>query len=151
MYLPLDNWKQPVRELMLRSRLTVLVLDLSTSMLWELSEVLRVLPPERVILLVPFGKARYDHVRRVVEKELCDQAGCAHCIEERGPVTPLVLPDYVNGRRARTTIKGIIHFTADWQPEFVPLTRPPFLEDQLMGALDRALWSAMLNLTEHEA
>jgi len=80
-YLSGDNWKQSVRELMIGSRLTVLVLDRRKSMLWEFSEALRVLPPERLIVLVLFGELRYEIARTIIEKELRAQANCEHCIK----------------------------------------------------------------------
>lgn len=32
----------------------------------------------------------------------------------------------------------------------MPLERPPILENQLIGALDRSMWSAMVQLTDYE-
>ncbi len=119
--------------------------------MWELGEALRVLPPERLILAVPFGKAGYERYRQVAEEALRAQANCRQCEEKRGPLNPPALPRYVGGRPFPARIKALIYFTPGWKAEFVPLERPPRFEEKLMGALDRGLWPAVLQLTDYES
>ncbi len=133
MYLPQGGWQEPVRELIKGARLTVIMLGQSPGTLWEIGEALRILPPERLILLVPFDKRGYDRFRRAAEE-----------------LQPPDLPDYVAGERFNSRIKGLIYFTPDWQAKFVPFERPPRIEEKLMGAVDRAMWPAVLQLTQLE-
>ncbi|CAM5228387.1 Transferase OS=Streptomyces tendae OX=1932 GN=GUR47_18430 PE=4 SV=1 [Streptomyces tendae] len=61
-----------------------------------------------------------------------------------------MLPAYRRSRALSSWVRGIIHFEPDWTAKFVALRRPSPLEDQLVGSLDRAMWPAMVRLTELE-
>ncbi|MEU4982525.1 transferase [Streptomyces sp. NPDC021969] len=133
MYLPPDDWQTPVSTMMRGAALVVIVLGKGRGTLWEIREAMRTLPPERLLLLVPMREKAYDEFRALA-----------------GDLTPGVLPAYKRGRALSSRVRGIIHFEPDWTAQFVALRRPSPLEDQLVGSLDRAMWPAMVRLTELE-
>ncbi|MFD5052833.1 transferase [Streptomyces tendae] len=134
MYLPRDDWQTPVSTLMRGASLVVIVLGKGAGTLWEIREAMRVLPPERLLLLVPMKERAYDEFRALA-----------------GDLAPGVLPPYRRSRALSSRVRGLVHFGPDWAAEFVALRRPSSpLEDQLVGSLDRAVWPAMVRLTELE-
>ncbi|WP_399887147.1 transferase [Streptomyces sp. BBFR51] len=133
MYLPRDDWQTPVSTMMRGATLVVIVLGRGQGTLWEIREAMRILPPERLLLLVPMKEKAYDEFRALA----ADWA-------------PVDLPAYRRGRLLSSRVRGLVHFTPDWEAEFVALKRPSPLEDQLMGSLDRALWPVMERLTALE-
>nr|WP_221380767.1 hypothetical protein [Actinoplanes polyasparticus] len=148
MQLP-NDWQAPVRKLVRDARLVVLVLGRGAGTLWELGEVMRELPPERLVLVNPMKRAKYEEFRSVAREALHAQADeLERTTGHRW--TPPELPDPPADRRTPSRVRGIIHWSRDWKPTYVPLPRvlPP--EDYLLGALDRALWAPMLQMTEHE-
>jgi hypothetical protein len=134
LYLPGDDWQDPVRTLMRGATLVVIMLGTGQGTLWEIREAMRILPPERLLLLVPMKESRYEEFRTLVSGLL-----------------PVALPAYERSRALTSRVRGVIHFGPGWEAEFAPLRRPSPLEDQLIGSLDRALWPAMVRLTEHES
>ncbi|MFD8541643.1 transferase [Streptomyces rubrogriseus] len=132
MYLPPDDWQTPVSTMMRGATLVVIVLGKGRGTLWEIREAMRILPPER-LLLVPMKEKAYDEFRQLA-----------------GDLAPGVLPAYRRSRALSSRVRGIIHFEPDWTARFVALRRPSPLEDQLVGSLDRAMWPAMVRLTELE-
>lgn len=133
LYLPGEDWQDPVRTLMRGATLVVIVLGTGRGTLWEIREAMRILPPERLLLLVPMRQRPYEEFRALVSGLL-----------------PVALPAYERSRALTSRVRGVISFGPGWEAEFTPLRRPSPLEDQLMGSLDRALWPAMVRLTEHE-
>jgi hypothetical protein len=148
MHLPAD-WQDPVRTLVRDARLVVLVLGSGRGTLWELGEVMRVLPPERLVLVNPMKRAQYEQFRVLARRELQAQADELRRTTGRR-WTPPELPDPPADRWKRSRVRGIIHFTRAWQGAYVALPPVPPPEDYLIAALDRALWAPMLRLTEHE-
>ncbi|MFE5563964.1 hypothetical protein ACFQ68_03140 [Amycolatopsis japonica] len=132
MYLPRDGWQEPLRELMRRSRLTVLTLGISEGTMWELAEAFRLLPPQRLILLIPaLKKAEYQRIRATAP---------------RLPVCPTWL-----GTGDRTMVQGVIHFAADWTPTVGPvLDNYGDVKSNLFTAMIPALHPAFSALEEYE-
>lgn len=149
MYLPLHGWKEPVREMMRNASLVVLVLGHGAGTLWELGEAFRILPPQRLLLLVTMPRHEYDRCRQVVETGLQMQAETLKR-ETGANWKPPSLPDYTDGPVLASRIRGLIYFTPDWKAVFAPLERPPRHENQLMGSLDRTMWPAAVQLTTYE-
>jgi hypothetical protein len=110
LYLPHDDWQDAVQRLMAGARMVVLVLGLGPSLRWEIGQVVQRVPPERLVLLVPMTAETYELVR-----------------QETGPLFPRSLPGYPVARRLKkyqATIRGAIHFEADWTPRFVRFDTP---------------------------
>jgi hypothetical protein len=139
MYLPKTSWHQPVRELMAGARLVTLTLGSSAGTLWELSEAMRILPPQRLLLLVP-GTMREEEYESICGT---NEATLRALPESRRNDTwkrntPPCLPRRVRGRFTGPVI-GVIHFTADWRPTFTrtPGTSVPW---ETVGDVDSFPW-----------
>lgn len=141
-----DDWQGPVRNLIENARLVVLVLGAGPGTLWELGESMRTLPPERLLLLNRMKSAEYEQFRQVARQELRAQADEVRRATGRRWAPPM-LPDPPADRRVPSQLRGIVHFTGNWRPTYVALPRVPLPEDYLLGALDRALWVPMVQLT----
>lgn len=148
-YLPPDDWQQPVRDMMRGARLVVIGLGHGAGTLWELGEAMRILPAERLLLLVPMGREEYESFRARAEAELRKQADRQRRVPG-GRWVPPTLPDYQGHRTMLSSIQGLIYFTSQWDATFVSLDRPPLPEDHLIGALDRALRPVVVQLTQYE-
>ncbi|KAB8190068.1 hypothetical protein FH608_037080 [Nonomuraea phyllanthi] len=98
-YLPFEGWQGSVRELISKAKLVVLSLGMGEGTLWELVEAMSVLPPERLILLVPMNEEEYEAFRREAHKRLRDRASKVRATG--GSWTPPVLPEYRGDPRMR--------------------------------------------------
>ncbi|WP_143064610.1 hypothetical protein [Streptomyces colonosanans] len=121
-YLPLNNWKPVVSDLVKRARLVILVAGTGPGTLWELTEVVRLLPPERLLVLVLSDEAGYERFREAVPKSFENRA---KELRDSGdlPVTAPPFPEYPALRDPDTPTKwiglqGLIHFSSSWQPTF---------------------------------
>lgn len=148
-YLPADGWQEPVRTLMRGASLVVIVLGRGPGTMWELGEAMRLLPPQRVLLLVTMARREYDECVAEVGKSLAAQADALRR-ETGSDWRPPALPAYPGHRSPPSRIRGLIHFTQDWTAVHTPVHRPPPYEYGLLGALDRAMLPAAVALTEYE-
>lgn len=147
MYLPLNDWKEPVRSLMQGASLVVILCGSGPGTLWEIGEAVRTVAPERLVLLVPLRRKRYAEVRLLVAEELRRRG---YSPKSEGGRQVYSLPRYAQSRILSPRIRGLIYFRSDWTSEFVPLERPSLIEDQLLGALDKAMWPVVTQLTDCE-
>jgi hypothetical protein len=106
LYLADGEWQNGVRELMGRSRLVVIRAGLTEGLLWELAEAVRLVPPERLLILVPRGRVGYDGFRKGASRLL-----------------PQGLPEMTRSSGVFSSLTGLIHFDPDWRASFVPLRR----------------------------
>ncbi|MFI9029614.1 hypothetical protein [Streptomyces sp. NPDC053560] len=151
MYLPKNSWQEPVRDLMMRSRLVTLTLGSSAGTMWELVEAMRTLPPQRLLLIVPgaMRAAEYETIRK-------ENATALRALPEssRNPTwqsdTLPSLPGRVAGQRPLDPVAGVIHFSADWEPTFTPMPRTDLPWQNLCTGLIRTLPPALLQLISHE-
>ncbi|MFI1756766.1 hypothetical protein [Streptomyces sp. NPDC020571] len=125
-YLPLDDWKPTVSTLIRKARLVVLATGTSEGTLWELAEVVRRLPPERLLVMVITDAADYDRFRQAVRAYFAGRAaespgeGTARLPDIRWPdYPPLQRPEAVTSRMVG--LQGIITFGPGWEPDFVRL------------------------------
>ncbi|MEU1215039.1 hypothetical protein ABZ424_22000 [Streptomyces sp. NPDC005790] len=151
MYLPKESWKQPVRELMKQSRLVALSLGSSAGTLWELSEAMRTLPPQRLLLMMPgaLGKKEYETIRKEVETTLRALPDSDANKTWRGEVPP-TLPDYPHEKPEANPVTGLIHFSADWEPVFTPTPPVRLPWGNLFIQLIRGLRPAFDQLASYE-
>ncbi|WP_377267413.1 hypothetical protein [Peterkaempfera sp. SMS 1(5)a] len=133
MYLPMDAWRQPVRELIKRARLVVLTLGTTQGTLWEFTEAMRVLPPERLVLLVPgsMDDTSYAKVRRL----------------SRETVT---LPALATDLDRNKSIASIIRFSAEWQPSVTHVKNVTLPWQNLFTRLAPALRPSLEQLAAYE-
>lgn len=130
--------------MMADARLVVLSLGPGPSTMWELVEAARILPPERLVLLVPMEKEEYEEFRTKAHKRL------------QALPDPPTLPPYAPDPRQKqptrhSRIKALIHYgrAADghaWQPYFVwldaellPMLRFSEFRNKLYVALKHGL------------
>ncbi|MEU6234355.1 hypothetical protein [Kitasatospora sp. NPDC047058] len=146
MYLAHDAWQDTVLALMERARLVVLVLGAGRSLMWELVQSVRMLPPERLVLIVPMERAAYDAFAETAVREFRETA--EQMLRESGRSwTPPTLPAYPPHETGAVSEEGafkvVVHFEADWTPRPILLKRPLVSGDQLKRSLKRGLRPAL--------
>ncbi|MFJ8770245.1 hypothetical protein [Streptomyces clavifer] len=119
LYLPIDDWQDTVRDLMGRARLVVMAVGMGPGLLWEFREATQLLPPQRLVLLVP-GREDYETFRAQVAPL---RQGAARPRQEEQD-SPPVLPPYPDSEPlAGLTLKGAVYFDTGWTPQFVLFER----------------------------
>ncbi|MFI9834845.1 hypothetical protein ACIHIX_45050 [Streptomyces sp. NPDC051913] len=136
-YLPLAEWQAPVSGLIGRARIVALVTGSSPGTLWELTECMRLLPPQRLLLLVFSDEVEYEEFRTAVpaafEERSREMAGEGSA-PLRTPVFPAYPPLHNPQSLVRGTgLQGLIHFDAAWQPTFTRCDYTRFWTLTLMG------------------
>lgn len=126
---PPNDWQRPVRDLMSRARLVVLVLDPTPGTLWEFVEATRTVPPERLLLVTPASKREYELFRQKATALLGERA--AEVYRRTGERwTPPELPrnPSIGSKRVATQVPemkmgfgGLISYTANRTPEVTPI------------------------------
>ncbi len=124
-YLPEGDWKPTVSDLIRGARLVVLATGITDGTLWELTEVVRLLPPERLLVMVFTDSTEYDCFRRAAEAYFAARAaefGGREAVRLAG----FRLPDYppLANPDTRTRVvgtQGFMTFGPGWEPEFVRL------------------------------
>jgi len=105
---PPDDWRRTALQLMKAARLVVLGAGHGDGFLWELRHAVTMLPPTRLVMLVPFDPRHYLVFRETVRAYF-----------------PRPLPDYPPGKPVvEFGIKGAVYFGPDWTPYFVRFDRP---------------------------
>jgi hypothetical protein len=111
MYVAESEWKTTVKDLVSRSRLIVFRLGNTPGFWWEIQTVVGMLPPEKILFLLPYGKARYEGFRAEAAKHI-----------------PRPLPDFpygsatdlldtvTRGDAGLGTLKALLYFERDWTP-----------------------------------
>jgi hypothetical protein len=113
LYVDHVEWQARVLELIHLASLVVMRVDTTPGIHWEIEQITRLVPPERIVLLLPRDLSRYNEWKLAIEHLL--------------PVPLLDDPPLMRipGRRhARnavrlsqaTDIGGIIVFASDWTP-----------------------------------
>ncbi|WP_129787222.1 hypothetical protein [Promicromonospora panici] len=139
LYLAEGDWKPQVRKLMKEASHVVLVLGTTEGTLWELRTAMKELPPERLILVVPWKIDEYLRYRAlgpsVFGFELppypfASGLGFAYPYERRG---------------FSSTTQGLIVFAKDWTPVMLPLRHYGFF-NSFETAMEVAAWPPMRRL-----
>ena len=131
MLLPEQNWQEPVRELMTLARMVVIALGPGAAPMWQVRETLRLLPPQRLTLLVPAGAGDYEPFRSAT-------------LRTRGG--PVRLPPHPGAGRPGTAVPAVIFFDPDWRPALGVLGRSPMRP----SALRLQLRPVLTALTRYE-
>lgn len=121
LYLPLNNWQDTVRDLMLRARLVVLVAGPGPGTIWEYLQAICLVPPSRLVLAIYHDPEVYESFRQLTatgfrqqQDELRRQMGTSW--------SPPALPDYpeltdVSSRDY--ALKGVVYFDSEWGAHFI--------------------------------
>lgn len=113
LYLEDGEWQQGVLQLMAEAGESGLVLmgaGPGAALQWELAQAVALVPPQRLVLVVPMEAEAYEPFRR-----------------QAGALFPASLPDYPAAPRLRkyaAKIKGAVYFDPDWTPHFVRFDTP---------------------------
>jgi hypothetical protein len=137
-YLPLDDWKGTVSELIAGAHVVLLSAGPGPGTVWEFTEVLRLLPPDRLVLLAYCDAATYDRFREAVAVEYDRRSRTEPGSPGTGLWPPLpALPGYppparperprwqvlLNGGRKRLrwdfALKGLVVFGPRWEARFI--------------------------------
>jgi hypothetical protein len=103
------DWQNTVLRLMTAARLVVLSGGRGEGLLWELRHAVTILPPTRLVVLIPFDPQDYEAFREIARTYF-----------------PRPLPDYPLGKPvAQFASKGAIYFGPDWTPHFVRFDARP--------------------------
>jgi hypothetical protein len=108
------EWQEKVRDFMTKAKLVVLRLGDTPGFWWEVERSVKTIEPKRLVLLVPFGKRKYQKFA-----------------EKAAQHFPQPLPKYSARRnflgirytRALGKLRGFIYFKDDWTPQYVDLVR----------------------------
>ncbi|CAL9282593.1 hypothetical protein SUDANB66_00595 [Streptomyces sp. SudanB66_2053] len=122
-YLPLHNWKPTVSDAIRKARLVVLATGTSEGTLWEFTEAVRLLPPERLLVTVFTDEREYDRFRTAAGAAFAARAAGLQG-EEARRLAAFRWPAYPPLKKPDTIMrvagaKGYIVFGRDWTPEFV--------------------------------
>lgn len=96
-YLPVDDWQETVLRLMDAARLVMLGIGHTYSLIWELDQAIKRLPPERLVLLIAGDEDEY--------KGFC--AAYSSYFPRGLPSNPLAMDPFIS-------LKGAIYFDSDW-------------------------------------
>lgn len=143
--LPADNWRGPVLDLMSRARLVVLALDARGGTLWEFVEATRRVPRERLLLVTPESKDKYERFRQKATALLRQRAAeIRRCTGERWTPPELPRNPPIGPKRffaplpnMRRSFGCLISYSGDQTPEVTPIT--PFLMGYGVAGIGSAL------------
>lgn len=120
-YLPQDGWQPTVTRFTTRARLVMVTLAATSGTMWELAEAQRLLPPQRILIIMPsMSQSTYETIREQNTRDLCDIAAPARnptWNDQVVPSLPIHQHDMDGGHRA-ASVRGLIRYAADWQPTF---------------------------------
>jgi hypothetical protein len=114
-YVSDEEWKEVVKRQMQATRLVVIRAGIGENVLWELTQAVRTVEPQKLLVLVLEMKAEdYESFRT-----------------NANPILGVSLPERMIPRRfARVfgfrRVSGFINFAADWKPSFLALEGPYF-------------------------
>lgn len=141
-YLPLGEWQSDVSQAIERARLVVMVAgvrgeSIPEGTLWEFTEILRLIPPTRLLMLVCGSADEYQRFKELALHSLTERAEAGE-----GDFPNPVLPDYPlqdqPGRRSKQPpLRGVVIFDGDWVGKFIR-----FDPSQERGLYRQARWRA---------
>jgi hypothetical protein len=129
MYVDEAEWQAKVEQLTERACLVVFRPGNTAGFWWEMQTVVRMLPPEKIVFLLPYGQARYERFRDDASKYLARPlpdypVNRLDLIDPAGPLGALI--DRVNaGSDGLGTLKALLHFERDWTPRLQLLDAAP--------------------------
>ena len=97
-----DEWQDKVYEMLDRSELVVMRAGETEGFWWEIENVFKLIPPERIVLLLPKKRAEFETFA-----------------ERIAPYLPTPLPEYSPGG-LRASFGGILWFDEEFTPSITP-------------------------------
>ncbi len=118
MYVEHESWQSKVEHSMAHARLVVARVGNSESFLWEMATAVRLVRPERLLLLVPEDKNVYEEFRRRARE-----------------VFPCQLPEHEfrpagsASFKSHISLEGFLYFAPDWTPHLRRFKSPNFRQN----------------------
>ncbi|NUS27406.1 MAG: hypothetical protein HOV92_24690 [Streptomyces sp.] len=123
--LPPQDWKRTLTTALPHCHLVIIpTIGTAPETLWQLTEAIRLLPPSRVLLLLPSGAdcaEEYARFRQAAVEAFAERAATAPD-DERPYASPSWLPispPHASPCPGTTALRGVIHFDSSWQPKVV--------------------------------
>lgn len=124
-YLPLDDWKDTVRELIDNARLVILGAGPGPGTVWEYVEILRRRDPSRLVILVtnPEDYLRFKASSVAEAEGVLYELKARHGDLWQPPILP-ELPPAVNPKVNRAFyFRAMVYFGAGWEPQLAYFDR----------------------------
>ena len=119
-----DGWRESVASMLQLAALVVIRVGTTGGLAWELETAVKLVRPERLVLLVPRGEAEYEEFRRTTGRLLLCR-----------------LPVYRTDPRLKLGgLAGLIYFGAGWAPRYIELRAKTFPGPAPVQSL---LWTAI--------
>lgn len=95
LYLPLNNWKDVIRQLLIRAERVIIRVNETDGVIWELIEALRLTEIQRIIVIFPenTGKQTYKLAKKIIYNHL--QKNLGHVMYSKS--NPLIMSFQSNG------------------------------------------------------
>jgi hypothetical protein len=122
LYVPDEQWRERVLNLIRRASLVVLRAGTTQAFLWELSAAVEHCPPQRVVILVASPREHYERFRA-----------------QSDPLMRKPLPAYSPSGVRLGALVGIVRFEKDWTAVFEPLKRSGGFPDSFQFPLADSL------------
>lgn len=104
-YVADGEWQQVVLEMITKACLIMITAGDGAGLMWEIEQTAALVPPENIIVLIPFSCDSYESFRSQAEPYF-------------GHALPAWVPEQ---RRSSTAIRAAVYFDADWTAHFVRL------------------------------
>lgn len=127
MPLPEGDWKSPVTAALPLTKVVVLPAVDAPETVWQFTEAVRILPPARMVLLLPGGEGADDAYQAFCAsvarglKERDAEMRRAHGASFRQPTLPATVDSLGDDLLAGIRVRGAILFGSGWEPELVLL------------------------------
>ncbi|MEV0502804.1 hypothetical protein AB0I84_35125 [Streptomyces spectabilis] len=138
LYLPAGNWQTTITEVLPHAHRVVLTADTAPETLWQLTEAVRVLRPEQLLVLVQADCDAFTDFCRTADQALAERLRKPTRPKGRSGRRPrfsLLPPRVLRGG----TAYGIIRFTPGWKPHFMSLTSAVGLDNHSYATRLRAV------------
>jgi hypothetical protein len=104
-YFSSTDWQQEVLGFIKESRLVLIAAGKSAALMWEIEQAVASVPPENIVIIVPFGQDSYEEFRSLAMPLL-------------GHMLPVWIHEY---RKSSSMIRAAVYFEPDWTAHFVRL------------------------------
>jgi hypothetical protein len=112
-YVVASDWKERVRGLLSQAPLVIARAGHTAGLSWELEQCAKIIRPEKLIILIPFDRRRYDEFRTEAKAFL----PCP--LPEYNVHRDFTLRNFYTIRYSR--IRAILYFDSDWTPHLEPV------------------------------
>jgi hypothetical protein len=120
LYVPDDQWRHRVRELISQAALVVIRAGPGPFLLWEIQTAMNILNPEQLLFLIPFGE---EFERGNAYCPMLRNRPLIKFQEELQRLLPCDVPLLVGMRVKNVSTIGLLYFERNWTPHFIELSQ----------------------------